>query len=773
MKTYTDVLELNKEINSYVDHFSGLPLLVGIDNSSDYHSLLEMLIVDPSKQVIRMSDTCENEFPPNPSFRVSFVSNKAKEIPVIWLGAASSIMLYGQQETEQFFIDYAGSSIKGPVVLLCPFCCGVLEAIGNNYVKLGHNIVILRNDTRDIPSICVHGNNEPTSQSNPVIGIKGLLHCLEDGANETTIHVITSCEKKYLVASVYPYVESVSAYKTLCENEPGIAARTTEENGTNEQWQWLAKQVLESGSFAGVCENNLGPIKLLASDFSDYLEDNSEKRFLCFVALKVFFSTNNDYLGVCLKKCISADDLVPSIYNTILEVDPDNAKLSVMLRQRRRILQSFDENGTLMKDYCDRATIFGRNVLRYLSDNTEEERAALIHALCIYDYSTNELNTLLKDTSPELMLYLQKFTFDTYNTRVMESDSDVRDLLTDYFQRYKLQKISNRQDHEFVHMVEEEAHKRSFTKLPARSAIVKKLDKKDVQPYFFDALGVEFLAYIEAKAEEYGMLFECQVGHCNLPSITCKNKEFYDVFPEGSILKEDGIDEIKHRGIKYDYRVTMEPLHIFEELSIIDRDLKKMSTMLAAEKVKKIIILSDHGASRLAVTYESENDKLELEESGQHSGRCCPATSDPHIPFATYEDGFAVLANYERFKGSRKADVETHGGASLEEVVIPVIILTAKPKDQQVFFTETSIKCSAKDGSTIFLFANPPLHDPRMTINDMSYKGSFEGDKHNVKFEMSDLRRKGHYDADIYDGSKKIATLSFETKRSTITNDLL
>ena len=198
-----------------------------------------------------------------------------------------------------------------------------------------------------------------------------------------------------------------------------------------------------------------------------------------------------------------------------------------------------------------------------------------------------------------------------------------------------------------------------------------------------------------------------------------------------------------------------------------------MGALLAADKAQKIVIFSDHGSSRLAVTYQSENDKLELDESGKHSGRCCPTDKDPHIPFARYEDGFSILSNYERFKGSRKADVEAHGGASLEEVVVPVITLTLKPKVQQIYFPESTIKCSAKDGSSIMLFANPPLHEPRMVISAVSYSGVYEGDKHNVRFTMTDIRRKGTYDADIYDGNKKVASLSFETKRSTSTIDLI
>lgn len=59
--------------------------------------------------------------------------------------------------------------------------------------------------------------------------------------------------------------------------------------------------------------------------------------------------------------------------------------------------------------------------------------------------------------------------------------------------------------------------------------------------------------------------------------------------------------------------------------------------VLAGNKMSKIVLLTDHGASRLAVTYQSVNDKLTLEEKGKHSGRCCPASEDPHIDFVTYE----------------------------------------------------------------------------------------------------------------------------------------
>jgi len=43
MMTYSDVREVNREINAYVEHFTGSPLLVGVDNSEDYRELLDEL----------------------------------------------------------------------------------------------------------------------------------------------------------------------------------------------------------------------------------------------------------------------------------------------------------------------------------------------------------------------------------------------------------------------------------------------------------------------------------------------------------------------------------------------------------------------------------------------------------------------------------------------------------------------------------------------------------------------------------------------------------
>ena len=629
----------------------------------------------------------------------------------------------------------------------------------------------MSNGEKHVPTIHLSSNAFSYLSDKTVHGFKELLRILEEGTYEEDINVISTCNIIYLSSSMYPVAEGMSPYQTLCKREPGIAANTKEKNGTAEQWQMLSSELQKAGNLSALCVKKLCSVQELHDGFGDYLSADKDTRFLCFINLKVFYSRGSDYLAYCLNTANTSDELEAAIYNAILEVDHQSDKFLAWKNQRRGILKSLDVNSAFMKDYCERATIKGKNILWYLSDDTEEERAALLHALSCYSYTPDELNDMLSVASKNLHTYFRQFTFDEYNTKVMESDAYVHPLLTDYFQKYKLQKLTNQVDSDFIKHVEKEAIDRSFTRLQSRSQIIQKIDKKNAQPYFFDALGVEFLSFIQSKADEYGLQFESYIGHCNLPSITSKNKEFYNVFPEGSLFKEEGLDELKHRGTKYDFQFTPEPMHIFDELELLDKDLRKIRSVIDGDKIQRIIILSDHGASRLAVIYKSENEKLELPEPGQHSGRCCPVDEDPGIPFATYEDGYAVLANYERFKGSRKADVETHGGASLEEVLVPVIVLTQKPKERRIFFVEDVVPCSPKDGAKIQLYSNPPLKNPRMTVGEKTYTGQFEGDKHNVIFDLPDIRRKGTYEAIIYDGGARVATLTFETVRPTKTKD--
>ena len=180
---------------------------------------------------------------------------------------------------------------------------------------------------------------------------------------------------------------------------------------------------------------------------------------------------------------------------------------------------------------------------------------------------------------------------------------------------------------------------------------------------------------------------------------------------------------------------------------------------------KKAILVSDHGASRLAVIHETEN-MWEMGSKGEHSGRCCPKSDvDIQPPFATEENGFWVLANYDRFRGGRKANVEVHGGATLEEVVVPIIEITKLDEDIEITILEKVINVSFRKKAAIKLFSKTELEDISVCVEGTFYKA--EKLNNNIYIvNMPQLKKARQYRADVYVSNNLVVSgLIFEIKK--------
>lgn len=211
------------------------------------------------------------------------------------------------------------------------------------------------------------------------------------------------------------------------------------------------------------------------------------------------------------------------------------------------------------------------------------------------------------------------------------------------------------------------------------------------------------------------------------------------------------------------------PFHLIRELELIGGLLEKIKVALASgSSYSKAILIADHGASRLAVIHETEN-LLEMASSGQHSGRCCPKSDvDVKPDNATDADDFWALANYDRFKGSRRANVEVHGGATLEEVVVPIIELSyldraievrIMPIDAPATFAGTpEILVSFRKKAAIKIFTTQKLMDVSVRIDGHSYDAKDIGDNFYIVNEMPEIRRAKTYEVDVFACGNMVAS---------------
>lgn len=672
--------------------------------------------------------------------------------------------------------------IRGRGVIVLDHCRDMLENDIRRDLRNDRHILLMDTPGKAVsplPRITLVKSPAECGFGKPFPDLKRLLARLERMTAEELerygeLSVQTTLPPGIFRHSAYDVRPSEGVYSALQKRWPDLNGMTRKEYGTEEQWIRLSERMCESGTLAGVMAAKFGSAANLSALIPDVTDSRDPERlWLLWLGLKAFGEKTNHYLTLVLNNSNAADDFETHIYLDLAEVKRTDPDFERMFSERRRLLEYMPENLGLMDAYCISLGKYQRDAVYYLTDGSDTEIYHFLKYLSLYDYTDRELTAIAGHFSDALALYMREFTFDAVNTRLSRSDSGFREELTRYFTAYKRQKLTNRIEPAFLQMVETYAvtSPRPYNKLPARSAIVSKTDRKDTEMFFFDALGVEYLSFILGKCEEYGMVPELAIGHCELPSITVKNKEFFQYFDEEHRNKIDELDEMKHHSQIYDYRKCEYPTHLFAELKLIDEQLRKIHSMLVQGRIRRALIISDHGASRLAVLYEKERDQvIPLEESGEHSGRCCRVEEDPKLPCAAYEDGFAVLANYERFKGGRKANVEVHGGASLEEVLVPVIALTRKQTGVEMCFVDDGlIQFNPKADSELVLYSGMPLERPRLLVKGEILEGTHMEDQQHARFLLPKKTfRRGDYQADVYDGEKNLGVrLTFTVKKKT------
>ena len=764
------VNECFQEINAYCTGKPwGYPLLVNVENFDDFQTVLQRLEADASKQCIFVSQYTQKNGLPMIDDAIEKVIGKGTYVLV---GASQAAMLRNEATLDALIDEILGLNISGHAIILLNHCKKFIDRYLQRDPRCERRVILVEGSLSPLPQIKLTDNDAVCVGFKPLNGIQGLLKYMErmDDSKlqaHPSLTVLTNFKTSLFRQSVYSVSESIGIYDAVCKKYPDLVLAKIE-NGTQEQWGWLLSEMQGFDTFSAFVCANFGATSNLIAHLDSVLESgNKNKLWLLWLAMQVFGVGTNKYVARIIAHSDSVDTFEHSLYCELLSIKHDDSLFNTYYAERKRILDSIPKNLPYIDDYCDQIGMHDKYAVYYLTSTSERERYEFVKCLSIYDYSEDELATVLKNGFPDIYFYMQPFAFDVLNTKLPETDSSLRTELTTYFAQYKQQKLTNRIFDDFIAKVNEQAVDRPFMKLQPRSSIVSKLDKDKTGFFFFDALGVEYLAYIQSNCEKYGLVSEFAIGRCELPSITSANKEFENTCP--NVKKISDLDELKHHSMIYDYAICPYPIHLFRELEIIDAELRRIQAQLAQGIIQKAVILSDHGASRLAVLYGKESaSNIELAEKGVHSGRCCKIDEDPNLPQVSYEDGYAVLANYERFKGSRAANLEVHGGATLEEVLVPVITLVRKPDNITYCFVDPVIKFKMGQDARITLFSNMPMKQPRIQVNGIFYDGTFVGDKKHAEFIMPELKRTNTYEAFVYDGDKNVGvTLSFSIERAT------
>ncbi len=723
-------------IKSYLEGNDNQPLIVDVQTIDD---LKKIQTEYGSIGSINVFDLCNNS---DALPKISTIYQKLEDYNetgcCFVYGYGTLLKLYGKEELKEKLHTMLSKAYRTKFVFVTHLCEHFFK---EENVKYRHKSVVIESEKpTKISSLVIIPEKYKNSVSNIVIGISKALIQIEK-TESLKIYVSTNLHVDDFPNSIIEIKECANPFGILCLKDE-IAKQLDESYGDDEMWNKLLKKV-ENSTIEKELSSTFSSNDIVG-EFSKWKKEyNNYRKWLLFIRLKLNnIKTQNWAVDEAVVKSKNNSDFIKNIYELLLKIDYYSQDFREKYEDRKKVVREIADDSKLIT-YCEIASELKKeNAIYYLTDNTDVEKKKIITTIDKFwkDYPKSKLLNALEYVYPDLYYYLSKYNFEN-------------DFYTKYFDEYKYLKVTNQLTQEFKNMVDAEAKERSFRKyLKYRTQEIEDIDCEDSDVYFVDALGVEFLSYIEQKCKNVG--FSCKIHVCqaNLPSITVYNTEFKEYFKNKGVRVKDEkeLDTLKHDGKNdYDFEKNECPIHIVEELKIIDKCLENIQRDINSQKIKKGIIVSDHGATRLAFLNKKDMIHENLDSSGEFGGRACKCTEEtPNISNAIKENGYLILADYNTIKGGRTGKVEMHGGATLEEVMVPIIEISQK--DTSVTITVLgNVEFAINKPCILRFVSSKKLNDVRIKINGKSYPAQIEN---NLTFAVAlDIKKPGIYNFEVWD----------------------
>ncbi len=332
-----------------------------------------------------------------------------------------------------------------------------------------------------------------------------------------------------------------------------------------------------------------------------------------------------------------------------------------------------------------------------------------------------KMNNLVEQLFPELLHYC---LFDAHA-------EDLTGGISSYFRSYIRSKLVNAVDDDHQQLLAG-IEPGDLLSAQARDPLIDSEYNENALLLWVDGLGAEWIGLIHflLRTKHPAIFGRICLNRCHLPTITEVNKTFLD---GRESIKYDALDKLAHDNTNYKY-----PDSISRQIELVEGILK----LAAAELVShdKVIIVSDHGSSRLAMLeYKSQPaptgcTPLKWGRCGQTDGAV--VCNDPrYIP----EGEYLVLRDYGRFTVSGSPAGEVHGGATPEEWLIPTVILSKQPLRPQVELALLSRTYKLRPGSrsvTIEVAATGTPANLKVSTGGQEIEGQRQGSKWLFQVEL-------------------------------------
>ena len=541
--------------------------------------------------------------------------------------------------------------------------------------RLQENIIFLEQASDDDYSLTIISKDIGIKiKGNNITGLQKYFKYWEDKPNKPII--LHTDNAKYYKDSIFAdNVKVLVNAFDIIKYHNLVNKSIYEEWGQDWQWKQLLTILKDFENIESIFEklfktNKYNPVLLLSKwgNLTDF------EKWLVWLWTKL--DAKEGYLFHVIQSSSNSSDFIPSLIEHILDMDYKGKDYKKLFVQRKEMLKSLNLEKLSPNFWTKYNELSSEEKLYRLTDSTTEEKNEFILLLDKIGISAKS-KEVIKKAYPDLYAYLNDFIF-------------ANNKLTQYFAEYKISKLTNYYSEEFVNKVTDIAEQKgTWWNMKTRSNLVSENYNDKTLIFWVDCLSVDSLGFIQAilKGRYKNIFASFNVGYVSLPTITEINKDF---LTNRKFKEYRALDELKHKG---EY-----PEYIANEIDMILDIVKKATAEL--ENYDKVIITSDHGSSRGAVLHKGATYKAKDTAQVKRHGRYCEDKHKYENEIAScIDDGdYHIFASYEHFSTSGYIKGEIHGGATLEEVLVPVIILSNTFIGEKVKIELLTPKIKQQDG---------------------------------------------------------------------------
>ena len=320
------------------------------------------------------------------------------------------------------------------------------------------------------------------------------------------------------------------------------------------------------------------------------------------------------------------------------------------------------------------------------------------------------INGLLDSDDVE-KIYPQLFGYMYYEPINYEK---VEENISNYLKEYKQSKLQKKPT-DYLRKYMENIIPSEFLKLYNDSKLTNVNNEYNADKiYVLDGVGAEYLgliSYIFEKKHKI-VLTKCTYRKALLPTITEVNKQVIDKLNPTPIWKSSFDNEIIHGDFYKTDRNIEKALTLLEKI---------VDDILADSNGSSFLIIADHG-STVAHKIFNVSKKYQFDKS-EHEGRCCDITGsvvEESKDYLVYKDRnsrdwILALTGTSLYNTPKH---EAHGGATIEEAIVPYIYYEGTVKKPET--TVTMIKDTVDGLNKTIVFTIDPKGTHTVLIKEQT-----------------------------------------------------